>query len=49
MAYQGAKIYFDGRHYIAILQKTQPTTTKSSGFTDAEVEEKKKAPDDYQS
>ena len=43
MAYQEAKIYFDGSHYIAIPQKTQPTTTKGSGFKDIEFEEKKKA------
>ena len=43
MAYQGAKVYFDGSHYIAIPQKTQPTTTRGSGFKDAEFDEKKKA------
>ena len=43
MSYNNAKVYFDGSHYIAIPQKTQPTTTKGSGFKDAEFDEKKKA------
>ena len=43
MAYHSAKVYFDGSHYIAIPQKTQPTTTRGSGFKDAEFDEKKKA------
>ena len=43
MVYHSAKVYFDGSHYIAIPQKAQPTTTKGSGFTDIESDEKKKA------
>ena len=38
MAFQNAKVYFDGSHYIAIPYKANPTTKKSSSFTDLETD-----------
>ena len=43
MAFQNAKVYFDGSHYIAIPHTERPTARKKGGFTDLETEQKKNA------
>ena len=43
MAFQNAKVYFDGSHYIAIPYKTNPTEKKNGGITDLETDERTEA------
>jgi len=43
MAFQNAKVYFDGSHYIAIPHTERPTARKKGGFTDLETDKKKNA------
>ena len=43
MAFQNAKVYFDGSHYIAIPHTERPTSRKKGGFTDLETDKRKNA------
>ena len=43
MAFEEAKVYFDGSHYIAIPRTSRPTAKKRGGTKDTETDEKKKA------
>ena len=43
MAFEEAKVYFDGSHYIAIPRTSRPTAKKRGGAKDTETDEKKKA------
>ena len=38
MAFQNAKVYFDGSHYIAIPYKANPTARKGGGITNLETD-----------
>ena len=42
MAFEEAKVYFDGSHYIAIPRTSRPTAKKRGGTKDTETDEKKK-------
>ena len=43
MAFENAKVYFDGSHYIAIPYKTIPTEKKGGGITDLKTDERTEA------
>lgn len=43
MAFQNAKVYFDGSHYIAIPYKANPTAKKGGSFKDLEIDKKAEA------
>ncbi len=43
MAFQNAKVYFDGSHYIAIPYKTNLSAKKGGSFKDLEIDKKAEA------